>query len=333
MTSVEDFVGLDPNKRYYGFNFGVADPQEGAFIEKKDDLLNESGMVFPVEGTNFDVVFVSNAVMNKLTDDGTSIVPFKTADPLSEALKKKQKALLERYDKVNEDFIDFIKFSPSEAFYRLWIDNNPEGTPSESSDGEDKYRIFDGEWINRNEERMKGIRGLCKEVDIQKTPKTFFQVFRAIDLASVELRMMEEQVKILDNLKSVLTTLQELYDESVKELLAPYDAVRDKVSDGAEERISKIENLIQSSEQSGIELNERAKEFLMACPTVEGNPLEPVCHTFTLCAGRTRVKREGKYPNMSRLELEKKISELDKTLEPYSRKIRALNSRIEEAKK
>ena len=334
MAAKEDFIALDPNKKYYAFNFGVSDPLQCLFIEKKDDLFSENGMIFPVDSsrTNFEVVFVSDAVMNKLRDDGTSIVPFKTTEPLSEALRKKQKALLERYEKVNKDFVDFIRFTPSEAVYRLWVDNNPEGTPSKNSGGEYKYCIFDREWINGNEERLKTIRGLCNEIDIQKTPKMFFQVFRAIDLASVELRMMEEQTDILDKVKDVLKALQKLYDDSVQELVVPYDAVRDKVSDGAEERSMKIENSIQSSEQSGMKLKESAKEFLMANPKVESNPLEPFCHAFTLSGDRERMKREGKFPNMSRLELEKRIHELDEKLEPFSIKLRAITTQIAKVK-
>ena len=324
MASDKDaFALVDPNKRYFAFNFAVSDVSDpNRFIERRDHLANQVGMLFPVKKTNFDFVFVSTEVLENLRDDGTSIVPMQSSEPLTKSLTDKQQALQAKYSVVCRAFSELLRFAPEEKVYKEWIDSNASGTPS-SGDGErDRYCIFEPRWRKANNERLSAIKMMCNRVDIQKSPRMFFNVFRDIDLAMKELEMMEEQARVMKDIKEWVKALQKFYEETIVELETPYDIVMEEVKKGSGRRKDAIDGLKKQIEKYGIELCGPAKEFLMMKVGGTGDPLEHVCRTFRLPKNRERKKRSGKYEKTSRLELEKKICELDKRIEPDLKKIR-----------
>jgi len=323
----DDVVLLDPKKQFFAYNFAIFDDSDpNRFFETQDHLLNQTGLLFPVKNTNFKFVFVSMELLNKLTDDGTSPVPFQTAEPLMNSLAEKQKMLLDEYTPVCRAFSELLRFSPEEAVYKQWIDSNCRGTPS-NGEG-DRYCIFDRKWRTTNSERLSAIKTMCNKIDIQKSPRLFFKVFREIDLAMKELQMMKEQTNMMKEMKAWVAALQKFYDDTMTELATPYDMVREALAKDSERRKENISNLIERSEKSGVKLSGPAKEFLMMEANLDGNPLEPVCHTFCLPEKRVQKKRSGQYEKMTRLDLEKKICELDKKLEPYESKIRDMKQSI-----
>ena len=302
VLSDDEFGPLDPKKKFYAFNFG--DESYGTrFIERKEDLLNESGLVFPVHSDLFEVVFVTQTVLNDLRDDGTSTVPKQAAEPLSESLKKKQETLRERHDEVTRLFREFVRFSPSEAVYRQWIDSNVSVAQSRVND---RYCLFDPKWIHKSLERLDAMKELCNPLDVQRTPKKFFEVLRRIDLAVMELDSLEEHTKRLETLKTGIAALQNLYDAAVKELVPPSETVKKTVVRDEERRAQYIEDLVRRCEESGIELSHSAKEFLLSTPKADCNPLEPLCSTFRLPAHLKPYERTGSFNDLPRLELEKK---------------------------
>ena len=70
---------------------------------------------------------------------------------------------------------------------------------------------------------------MCNRVDIQKSPRMFFNVFRDIDLAMKELEMMEEQARVMKDMKEWVKALQKFYEETIVELETPYDIVMEEL--------------------------------------------------------------------------------------------------------
>ena len=321
--SDDEFGPLDPKKKFYAFNFGD-ESYSNRFIERKDDLMNESGLILPVESKLFDVVFVSQRVLSALKDDGTSVVPVQAVEPLSESLKTKQKLLHERHSVVSKAFREFVSFAPNEPVFRQWIDNNPSATGSK----EDRYCLFDRKWIQSSLEHLDAMKQLCNPVDIQKSPKTFFDVLTQIDLAIMELDTVEEHTKRLEALKEGIGALQKVYEIAVKELVPPYDIVKKLMEDEEKRRRDYTDDLVRRSEEAGVELSPSAKDFLLKKPTAQCNPLEPLCHTFCLPADRKPSERTGVFKDLSRLELEKKCVALEEKNHGIEREIHLLEERL-----
>jgi len=265
------------------------------------------GLLIPVEGAEYDFIFVGQDAQNKpRKPQGLNDT---VKGQLVKAMEKLQRELKLALDGTN--LAAFISMAPKEEVFRLWIDSKR----TEKGKTDADYCIFDDKWkakfATEAKSHMDSMRELCQKIDIETQWKEFFDTFPLIDYALQELQTIRLHTPVVSLVDKEMKSRQERYEKMKKEYLPALYAVKQEFDQTAVIDRERFIELAKEWIDSGMELDTDAVEFLTSELCGDGNPLSAFDHTFCLpkdCATSANA-RKGPLRKMSREELDRKYQE------------------------
>jgi len=257
-------------------------------------------LMIPSTLNGCEFILVSKETMEKKPERLCSDFPM-IQTMLEDEMNNMQNELRSRINRIKID--KFVSTAPEHEVYRLWMKKKQDA----KGGSDDRFFIFNSEWKDQFgsqcKKHLESMNSLLTPITLEQWPE-FFKRMHALNFAHRELDVLDNHMLFLRKLTEELDKRQEIYDKIKTEVVPAFASTRKVVTaDDVEKRKEFIE-YIKKWEESGMEFNEDALEFLKAPLSAEDEPLKFYDPTFTLPPNRL-FERLGKFASQSRSRLNK----------------------------